>query len=99
VNELKAVVKQVLSVEMNDLESFVAEIYGQEWNIRDVSDLVHRAEVYLTVDGKLSEYSVRDMEAWLEYAGPIPTAWTVLNHLTQRKLIEPGEYHLYTAPR
>lgn len=91
-NELKARVRKVIEVRHDDLEEFVELTYGREWSFVAAEEAINHSEYAFRVTGEASDYSRRNLDNWLDYAGPYVGALDVLNDLAQRRLIETGEY-------
>lgn len=95
-NELKAVVKNVVCVQRDDLVKFVEECYGASWSFDDLAMGLYETDTFVVyqVDGSVNEQSLDHWNRWL--ADPLressPNPLLVLNDLARRGLIVKGEY-------
>jgi hypothetical protein len=97
VNELKAVVKQVVSVQVGDLEKFVKECYGvASWNFNDQAMGLYDTDTFVVyqVDGSTGKAGMGWLNRWLDNPSDEldPNPLLVLNDLARRGLIVKGEY-------
>jgi hypothetical protein len=95
VNELKAVVKQVVTVQLNDLEKFVEATYGVPWSFHDPAMGLYETDTFVVyqVDGSTDESAQEYFDRWLRrkaWVHPFPLM--VLNDLARNGLIIKGEY-------
>lgn len=94
-NELKAEVKKVLTVQYRDLEEFVEASYGISWSFVAAEECGNDSQHTFRVTGQMSDYDMTQLTKWLDADGmgvPDLRAQAMLNSLAARRLIDTGEY-------
>jgi hypothetical protein len=93
-NELKAEVKKVLTVQYRDLEEFVAASWDVAWSFVAAEEAGNDTEHLFTIDGHVDDYDQKILNGFFHNPSDrsYPGARIVLNELAAHGLIERGDY-------